>query len=83
MIANPTLPDGWTSEDLGSPFLLIRTREDQHGCFVTVDFADRGWRGGLTKTGPLVPRDHRRYIGRGWRDRLIADAVAHLQEVIK
>lgn len=81
MIANPTLPDGWTSEDLGGSFLLIDTPRNRYRCSVTVDFTARGWRAGWSKTGRLDSRDT--YIGRGWRDRLIADAVEYLQEVIK
>lgn len=82
MIVNPILPGGWTTEDLGNSQLLISAPQGRITCSVTIDLRARGWRGGITRTGLLESRD-RRYSGRGWRQRLIDDAVKYLQEVIK
>jgi hypothetical protein len=80
MITNPTLPEGWTSEDLGRDQLLISAPCDHLTVYVTVDFFHRGFRAGQSTTGPFSSRTP--YGGLGWGRRLIDDAVAHLKEVI-
>lgn len=76
MIENPTLPAGWTSELVGNGQVLIR---GTHG-YVTVDWNKRGFRSGFSVYGRLASTA--KYVGRGWQQRLVADAVAWLQKVI-
>lgn len=80
VITNPTLPAGWTSEDLGSDQLLIVgwTSVD-YKQFVTVDFRRRGFRGGFSTHGAMHSQSV--YTGRGWSQRLVADAVAWLRAI--
>jgi hypothetical protein len=53
----------------------------------TIDFCARGFRSGYSTTGRLVgeewPKRPKKYGGRGWKQTLIDDAVAHLQEVLR
>jgi len=70
------IPEGWTSEQLGTDTLVISTSPPMSGS-VTVDFARRGFRSGCyTTTGRFVTDTL--YQGRGWRQRLVADAVKYL-----
>ena len=76
MIFNPTLPNGWTSEDLGASQLLLRCAD---GGMVTLDFERRLFRAGYSTAGP--PTSTAKYTGRGWQQRLLADAIAQLGAV--
>jgi hypothetical protein len=74
--ALPGLPEGWAAASHGTRYTVI---DNRHGG-VTIDWQSRGYRGGfgtthgkLTSTGP--------YLGRGWRQRLVADAAAWLQGI--
>ena len=73
-------PTGWTAE-------LYDSLDDacQHvvlawpgNGYVTIDFEKRGYRSGISISGPYtcIPG---RCTGRGWRGRLVTDAVAWLQ----
>ncbi len=77
------IPEGWSLEPLG---LLL----DQHvllttsppGRYMTsIDFRARGFRTGYSTTGRLV--GGKKYGGRGWKQALVDDAVAHLQELLR
>ncbi len=76
MSTNPTLPDGWTYEDIGSERILI---ENPQRGMVTVDFDRRLFRSGYSTRGP--GQTTTKYTGRGWRERLLADAIVWLQAV--
>lgn len=78
MIDYPKVPDGWKSEPVRGCCTLIEW--PGHG-MVTIDWEARGFRGGFSTTGLLSSK--RRYTGRGWKERLVFDAVASLQEVWK
>ncbi len=86
---NGYLPEGWTSEELPDGQILLSTAPVHGGhmrVYATVDFAYRGFRSGLSQRGPLTSRyefPDRKYEGRGWKDRLVSDAVAWLQEVMR
>lgn len=74
------LPAGWTSEPFSTTddrFLVIRAPYDGTAMYVTVDFKLRRFMSGMTMTGrsinKLTP------WGRGWRDKLVSDAVKWLQ----
>lgn len=76
------LPDGWTSRKLthnGCDFIEIVAPSGQFSCSTTVDLERRAFRVGYSFTGPFVTK--KIYGGRGWRERLVADAVAHLHGV--
>jgi len=53
----------------------------------TVDFRLRGFRTGYSTTGRLVGEGwnarRKKYGGRGWRQAVVDDAVAHLREVLR
>jgi len=71
----PTLPAGWTCEDSGQRYTVIRYPD--HG-FVTIDWKFRGFRGGQAWSGAMSSA--KRYTGRGWARQLAADAVEWLEE---
>lgn len=75
MIANPTLPEGWTSEDRGDE--LIIDAADGRGS-VTIRWDLRSFCLGVGFAGPATTA---KYTGRGWKERLLADAVAKLQSI--
>lgn len=83
MSANPTLPAGWASEDWGGQLVLKAPALVGHvpyAGYVTVDFSRRCFRSGSVTIGPAASQAT--YTGRGWRQRLIDDAVAWLQGVL-
>ncbi len=74
------VPDGWTSEPIrgrrdGDELVVIRSPD---GLMVTVDFEERGYRGGMMTYGKMVKDG---YSGRGWRKALVEDAVVWLSDV--
>jgi hypothetical protein len=77
------LPDGWTSEYYSRPNdQVVLTRPGHQGGMVTVDFKRR-----IFATGMGSPRycavEGTVYRGREWRTRLVADAIAHLDDVMR
>lgn len=75
------LPTGWTHEPFGTGNRWVTVREPRFGCMVTVDFEQRRFRGGMVHVGPS--HSTKAYEKYGWRARLVADAVAWLQDVAK
>lgn len=75
-----SVPGGWQVEELiHAGCVLVRSPT---GLMVTLDLAKRGLRSGLSSHGMLnEATPGAPYTGRGWLQRLTADAVAHLQEV--
>lgn len=78
MIENPTLPEGWTSEAYRHDCTVIHRKP--YG-LVTIDWTKRGFRSGVSSTGRLTSTA--KYMGRGWRQRLVADAVQSLRDIWK
>lgn len=79
-VALPTkLPLGWTANHekcpVGHTVVVIQSVGPRSG-FVTVDPAARAFRGGMTCNGPKDSTEL--YQGRGWLDRLYADAIEWL-----
>lgn len=80
-IMNPTLPEGWTSETIDEHHTVLRSPFGM----VTVCwgkgswYATRGYRSGWSTIGRLTSTAG--YEGRGWKERLVADAVKWLQDV--
>lgn len=78
-----SLPDGWRSELYGgNNDLVVLTRPGPHGGMVTIDLKRR-----IFATGMGSPRSCAVacvvYDGRDWRRRLVADAITHLDDVMR
>ena len=81
------IPEGWTLEPLGRlPDYALLSTPTPRQYMATVDFHARGIRSGYSTTGRFVGeawnKPRKKYGGRGWRQALVDDAVAHLQEVL-
>lgn len=86
-LADLRVPEGWTLEPLERQpdyALLITLLSPRY--MATIDFRARGIRSGYSTTGRFVGAEwnkrRKKYSGRGWRQVLVDDAVAHLQEVL-
>ncbi len=78
------VPDGWTLEPLPRlPDHALLTSPLPGRYMATVDFRARGIRAGYSTTGRFVGEEwnkrRKKYGGRGWRQVLVDDAVAHLK----
>jgi len=71
------IPSGWTYEPMVGMrnFAVIKGPDG----FVSLDFERRLFRGGWTTIGR--PASTEKYTGRGWKSRLVTDAVKWLQQV--
>lgn len=82
------IPEGWTLEplermpDYGLLSTVLPVRY-----MATIDFVRRGIRSGYSVTGRFLGdewnKPRKKYVGRGWKQALVDDAVAHLQEVLR
>lgn len=85
--AGVVLPEGWTLEMLPRQpdYALLSAPSGRY--MVTLDFRKRGFRSGYSTTGLLVGeawnKKRKMYGGRGWRQKIVDDAVASLQEVLR
>ena len=83
-----SVPEDWTIEYLPRQpdFVLVSTPLPGR-IMATVDFRLRGFRTGYSVTGRLVGEEwnkkRKKYGGRGWKQAVVDDAVAHLQEVLR
>lgn len=82
------IPVGWTLEPLPrQPDYVLLSTPAPRSYMTTVDFRLRGFRSGYSTTGRLVGDEwnkrRKKYGGRGWKQALVDDAVAHLQEVLR
>lgn len=80
---NVRIPEGWQfkqlkPEKLGC-YLLTTPSTRPPVLMATVDFRRRVFRGGLTVTGRAAVEITAFYTGRGWRQRLVDDAMAWLE----
>lgn len=73
--------EGWKHEWLADRHCVcfIRPRENGGG-FVTVDFERRIFGSGYGK--PRRAESTSEYIGKGWKDRIVRDAIDHLERVM-
>lgn len=81
------IPEGWTIEPLERrPDYALITTPSPLRYMATVDFRLRGFRSGCSTTGRLFGEEWnkkpKKYVGRGWKQVLVDDAVAHLREVL-
>lgn len=82
------IPDGWTLAPMERlPDYALLSTPSPGRYMATIDFRVRGVRSGYSTTGRFVGeawnKRRKMYGGRGWRQALVDDAVAHLQEVLK
>lgn len=75
------VPVGWTGEPCGKD-QIVYTRPGPHGGFVTVDFGRRIYGTGMG-TVRFAAVEGVEYRGKDWRQRLVADAIAYLDSVMK
>lgn len=83
-----SIPEGWTLEPLERlPYYALLSTPSPIRYMATVDFRLRGFRSGYSISGRLFGEEwnkHRKkYGGRSWKQALVDDAVAHLQEVLR
>lgn len=77
------VPGGWGWSKLGdfleifTPGIVVRQCSIGLVRFVTIDLSRRCYRAGMTRAG--IPQHQTTYAGRGWRRRLVEDAVAWLR----
>ncbi len=82
------IPDGWTLEPLERlPDHALISTPPPGRYMATIDFHARGFRSGYSMSGRFVGEEwnkrRKKYGGRGWKQELVDDAVAHLQEVLR
>lgn len=82
------IPEGWTLEGLvRDPDHVLLSTPLPGRYMAMIDFRLRGFRYGYNTVGRLVGEEwntkRKKYIGRGWRQEVIDDAVAHLRKVIQ
>lgn len=74
-----TVPEGFTVESYYTNKDEATVVTSPQKFFVTIHWRDRGFRNGTTTIGRLESK--KTYRGRGWRQQLVNDAVAHLQAI--
>ena len=82
------IPEGWTLEPLErQPDYALLSTPLPGSYMTTIDFGRRGFRSGYSTTARFVGEEwnsrRKKYGGRGWKQALVDDAVAHLQEVLR
>jgi hypothetical protein len=82
------VPDGWTLEPLERlPDYALLTTPSPGRYMATIDFKHRGIRTGYSTTSRYLGEEwnkpRKKYGGRAWRQQLLDDAIAHLQEVLR
>jgi hypothetical protein len=81
------IPEGWKLEPLERmpDYALLETASSPR-YMATIDFKHRGIRSGYSTTGRYVGEEwnkpRKKYGGRGWKQALVADAIARLREVL-
>lgn len=76
MIADVKLPDGWKAEQRGHLGQYVITNPAWDGA-MTVSFTHRNFEPGYSTVHHTA---FNKYSGRGWKQRLVNDAVAKLTE---
>lgn len=77
-IFEKVVPQQWNLELIYGDYLLVTS---PGRWMVTVDFDKRGFRAGHSVSARMTST--KKYEGRGWREKLVGDAVAWLQELEK
>lgn len=75
------MKEGWSASLIeGHENLRVFSAPEMAG-HVTVDYEKRGWRFGISYYG--LTRPSKKYVGRGWRERIEEDAMNDLASVLK
>lgn len=82
------IPEGWTLEPLeGIPDYALLSTVEPLRFMVTIDFRARGFRSGYSVSSRFVGEEwnkrRKKYSGRAWKQGIVDDAVAHLQELLR
>ena len=82
------IPEGWTLEPLErQPDYALLSTPSPRSYMATIDFARRGIRSGYSVSSRFVGEEwnkpRKKYGGRGWKQALVDDAIAHLREVLR
>lgn len=72
------IPKGWTWEFVGEDLIVISAGARKG--HVTIDLLRRSFRAGAVKVRPRLSMTT--YAGRGWRDKVVEDAVTWLKGVV-
>lgn len=81
LIPIPTLPPGWSVDHNDEDYHTVLRKDVGGEClgWVSIDWSARNWQIGWTMS---VPRRHLDpYEGRGWKARLLADALASIDNL--
>lgn len=77
------VPDDWTLELLPRQPDHVLLCAPSGCCVATIDFRARGIRVGYNTASSFLGDKHRkRYVGRGWRQTLVDDAIVYLREML-
>lgn len=79
-LAKIKLPAGWTIKPHAASQCAII--QDTTDVYVTVDFASRGFRSGISIVGPLAGPEKEPF-GSGWQQRLCDEAIKHVRKVVR
>jgi hypothetical protein len=82
------VPESWTLEPLErQPDYALLSTPSPVRYMATIDFKRRGIRSGYSTTGMFIGeawnKPRKKYGGRGWKQAIVDDAIAHLQEVLR
>lgn len=83
------LPAGWTLEPLPRQpaYALLSTPSSGRRYMATLDLRARGIRTDYSTSGRFISEEwnkpRKKYGGRGWKQELVDDAVAHLRVVLE
>lgn len=82
------IPDGWALEPFErQPDYALLSTPSPRRYMATIDFRARGIRSGYSVSGRFVGEEwnkrRKKPSGRGWKQALVDDAIAHLQEVLR
>ncbi len=82
------IPEGWTLEPMERmPDYALLCTPSPARYMATIDFRLRGFRSGYSTSGRMVTEEwnkpRKKYGGRGWKQAIVDDAAAHLQEVLR
>lgn len=82
------VPEGWSLEQMERlpNHVLISTPPPMY-YMATIDFHARGLRNGCSVSGRFIGEEwnapRKKYLGKGWKQGLVDDAVAYLSKVMR
>ena len=82
------VPEGWSLESMPRllDHVILSTPPPRH-YMATIDFHARGFRAGYSVSGRFVGAEwnkpRKKYLGKGWKQKLTDDAVSYLREDLR